>query len=186
MEKEDSPTTRKAKRKSVFRFFSRKNHKKGIESRLDQNPNSDAPPASDSAVIKPGPSTEPPSTVPPVDSITSSAEAETRGKASGKDGEDVQKEEKLPASVALAKDRLNKAAEELQKKLPEDIERSTILEVEGGADINSLADDISSALVKMMEQRNVERSMEPVQGFVIEWAKKTIPFIQMGLTIVKV
>jgi hypothetical protein len=99
-----------------------------------------------------------------------------------KDSTAADHKETLPPSVAHAIERLNKAAQRLQNNLPEDISKGANFKVEGSRDINSLADNIGSALVKMMEQRQVEESKQShARSVVVEWAKKTIPFVKVFL-----
>jgi len=130
---------------------------------------------------------EGPPTVPPGDSsdITPSV-SDVKTPELGRAEEGV-KEERLPVSVTLAKEKLNKSAEELNKKIPKAFQESTTFEVEGSGDVISLADNIGAALVELMAQRNVEKSKQgKVQTFAVEWAKKTVPFAQDGLSIAKV
>ena len=95
--------------------------------------------------------------------------------------------EKLPANVAIAQERLNKASNKLKAKIPQEILESTNVEIQASADINSLADNIESALVAMMDLRNIQKSRQTrVRVLVMEWSKKTIPFVKTGLTIAKV
>jgi hypothetical protein len=97
------------------------------------------------------------------------------------------KQEELPASIAIAQDRLDKAGENLKKKLPADLLASVHFEVKASADINSLADDLGSALVAMLEQANVKKTEQShARTLVTEWAKKTIPFVETGLTVANV
>jgi hypothetical protein len=176
----------KIKRYGLFRIFNKKNKRSPD---FQQKPETTLRPrsVSDNAQIPSEPRIEGPSIVPPVHSITRSVDVENLGKSLDKDREEAQKEEKLPASVMLARDRLNKAAEQLKEKIPNDIQGSTSLEVKGSADVNSLADNIGSAMVMMMDSRKVEQSKQSrVQALVIDWAKKTIPFVQQGLTIANV
>jgi len=96
-------------------------------------------------------------------------------------------EEKLPIDVATAQERLNKAGEKLEKKLPADLLASSDFKIKASADVNSLADNIGSALVTFMEQRDVEKSEQShARNLITEWVKKTIPFIETGLTIANV
>jgi len=95
--------------------------------------------------------------------------------------------EKLPTSVAIAQDRLNKAGEKLKKKLPADLLASGDFEIKVSADVNSVADNIGSTLDTFMEQRDVEKSEQShAREFITEWAKKTIPYIETGTTIANV
>jgi hypothetical protein len=137
-------------------------------------------PTNDPALIQPGPSsiTAPSTAVAVVESAAPAAE-DVRG-ALNSDEEDER-------GVALAKGRLNKAGEELKNKIPPDILGSTNFEIRASADINSLADNIGLALVTMMDRRSIEKSRQThFQGMVTEWAKKTIPFIETGLTVANV
>lgn len=96
-------------------------------------------------------------------------------------------EGKLPTSIAIANARLNEAGENLKQKIPEDILASSTFEIKPSADINSLANNIGSALVTMMDQRNIEKAKQSkVKTMITEWAKKTIPFVEKGLTIADV
>jgi len=95
--------------------------------------------------------------------------------------------EKLPTSVAIAQDRLNKAGEKLKKKLPADLLASGDFQIKVSADVNSVADNIGSTLHIFMEQRDVEKSEQShARDFITEWAKKTIPYIETGTTIANV
>jgi hypothetical protein len=99
----------------------------------------------------------------------------------------ITKEEKLPRTVAVANTYLNEAVEKLKQKIPQDILASSTFEIKPSADINSLANNIGSALVTMMEQRNIEKAKQSnVKMMITEWAKKTIPFVEKGLTIANV
>jgi len=60
-------------------------------------------------------------------------------------------EENLPASIALANERLKKTEERLKKKLSEDIMISAKFEIKTSIDINSLVDSIEATLATMME-----------------------------------
>ena len=141
---------------------------------------SNVPSPSDRAVVDASTTSRVPSAAPTVD-----VEILSYNASDSNDGlRDKQKEE-LPASVVLAKDKLKKAVEKLEKKIPSDFQGKATFEVPGGADINSLTDDIGSKLVTMMDLRN-NQSKKRVQNFVIDWAKKTIPFIQPGLTVASV
>lgn len=92
-----------------------------------------------------------------------------------------EEEERKP--LARAKNRLNTAANNLKKKIPADILGSTNFEIKASADITSVAESIGSALVTMMDLRSIEKSRQShFQGLVTEWAKKTIPFLETGLT----
>jgi hypothetical protein len=97
---------------------------------------------------------------------TESATAEVENK-------DTTGAEILPTSVALAKERLNKAGEKLRKKIPQSILEGADFEIKASADVTSLADNIGSALVTMMDQRKVEKSKQSrARGFVVEWPRK--------------
>jgi hypothetical protein len=96
-------------------------------------------------------------------------------------------EEILPANVALAKEVLNKSGKVLGDKIPQDARGDMNFEIKASADIDTLADNIGSVLVRMMGDRQVEQSKQThVQGLVKEWAKKTIPFVETGLTVANV
>jgi hypothetical protein len=104
-----------------------------------------------------------------------------------KDSTGADHEEILPTSVALAKERLDKAGEELRKKIPQGFLEGADFEIKASADINSLADNVGGALVAMMELRKIKKSKQSrARGFVTEWAKKTIPLVGTGLTVVNV
>ena len=95
--------------------------------------------------------------------------------------------EKLPKNVAIAHDRLNKAGEKLKKTLPADLLAIGDFEIKMSADVNSVADNIGSTLDTFMEQRHVEESEQShARELITEWAKKTIPFIETGVSIAKV
>jgi hypothetical protein len=83
-----------------------------------------------------------------------------------------------------------KAAEELKKLIPADIAQSEDLEIKtikGCADINSLADRVGSAVVKVMEHRRMEIEKQPaVQKLLKSWVKNVLPFVHQGLSIAKV
>jgi hypothetical protein len=101
----------------------------------------------------------------------------------------VNEEEKLPANIALAKDRLNKAREELKKKIPADIiETCTNFEIRASVDLNCLAHNIGSALVMMMQKQKIRelKHTSHALDLVKEWAKKTIPFVETGLNLASV
>jgi hypothetical protein len=86
-----------------------------------------------------------------------------------------------------AVNKLNEAVEKLKQKIPQDILTSSTFEIKPSADINSLANNIGSALVTMMEQRNIEKAKQSnVKMMITEWAKKAIPFVEKGLTIANV
>jgi len=105
----------------------------------------------------------------------------------GKDTTEGDQEEALPTSVALAKERLNEAGKKLRTKIPPNVLESAAFEIKGTADINVLADNVGSALVKMMEERSVSKSRQSrARVFVAEWAKKTVPFVEKGFTIANV
>jgi len=134
--------------------------------------------APDPALAQPGPSTvmTAPSTAATFIASTPTA-VEHSGAVLDRDGE----EEREPP--ALAKSKLNKAGEDLKKKIPADFLGSMSFEIKASADITTLADSIGSALVMMMDRRSVGKSRQThFQGLVTEWAKKTIPFIETGLT----
>jgi hypothetical protein len=93
----------------------------------------------------------------------------------------------LPTTVALANLVLDTAAEKLKKKIPTETWGITSFDIKPSADITSLAENIGTTLVTLMDKRNVEKSKQTrVQGMVREWAKKTIPFVETGLTIANV
>jgi hypothetical protein len=121
------------------------------------------------------PPTEPP-TEPAATSVQKKAAVNT----------DADREE-LPTSVVIAQDRLKKAEEKLEKKLSADLLRSGDFEIKASTNINTLADNIGSTLVTLMEQRNIEKSEQShARDLITECAKKTIPFIETGLTIAEV
>jgi hypothetical protein len=95
-----------------------------------------------------------------------------------------------PKTATEAEKRLKKAAEELQKLIPADIAQSEDLEIKtikGCADINSLADRVGSAVVKVMEHRRMEIEKQPaVQKLLKSWVKNVLPFVHQGLSIAKV
>ena len=96
-------------------------------------------------------------------------------------------EESLSTSLAIAKAQLNKAGENLKKEIPEEFLGNANFEIKASADIVSLGDNIGSALVTMMDQRNVEKSKQSLaRRFVTQWARKTIPYIETGLTVANV
>jgi hypothetical protein len=96
-------------------------------------------------------------------------------------------EEVLPASVALAKEALNKAGKKLAEKIPQDSRGDMNFEIKASADIDTLAGNIGSVLVTMMGDRKVDKSKQThIQELVTEWAKKTIPFVETGLTVANV
>jgi hypothetical protein len=92
-----------------------------------------------------------------------------------------------PKDVAFAQKRLNEAAAKLEKNISAELLASRNFEIKGSADVNSLANNIGSALVMIMEQRDVEKPKQShARDLVTEWAKKTIPFIETGLTVTNV
>jgi hypothetical protein len=96
-------------------------------------------------------------------------------------------EGKLPPTIALANARLDEAGEKLKQKIPEDILASSTFKIKASADINSLADNIGAALVTMMDQRKIEKAKQSkVKTMITEWAKKTLPFVEKGLTLADV
>jgi len=149
------------------------------KSQLEPPPHPIPTGANDPALIQQQPSIAVPSNaVAVVESAAPAVEA-VRG-ALNSDEEDER-------GIALAKGRLNKAGEDLKNKIPPDIQGCTNFEIKASADINSLADNISLALVTMMDRRCIEKSKQThFQGLVTEWAKKTIPFIETGLTVANV
>ena len=131
------------------------------------------------ALIQQGPSITAASTVVAVVESPAPAVEDVRGALSS--------DEKDERDITLAKGRLNKAGEDLKNKIPPDILGSTNFEIKASADISSLADNIGLALVMMMDRRCIEKSRQThFQGLVTEWAKKTIPFIETGLTVANV
>jgi hypothetical protein len=96
-------------------------------------------------------------------------------------------EETLPRSVVLAKERLHEAGEKLKKNIPQNSLEGVDFEIKASADVDAFAHNIGSALVAMMEKRKIEKSKQShALGLVTEWAKKTIPFVETGLTIANV
>jgi hypothetical protein len=95
-------------------------------------------------------------------------------------------EEGLPANVALAKDVLNKAGKKLAETIPQDARGDMNFEIKASADIDTLADNISSVLASMIADRIEKSKQTHVQELVTEWAKKTIPFVETGLTVANV
>ena len=115
------------------------------------------------------------------------------GPADSSSPDDVQPEPWPPiahrqgATVVIAQDRLNNAGQRLKKKLPADLLGSGDFEIRASADVNSLADNIGATLVTFMDQRKIEQSVQSrARNLITEWAKKTIPFIETGLTIANV
>jgi len=149
------------------------------KSHLEPPPNPIPTGANDPALIQQRPTIAVPSNaVAVVESAAPAVEA-VRG-ALNSDEEDER-------GIALAKGRLNRAGEDLKNKIPPDILGSTNFEIKASADINSLADNIGLALVTMMDRRSIEKSRQKhFLGLVTEWAKKTIPFIETGLTVANV
>lgn len=139
-------------------------------------------PAATDPLVQPRPDAPTPSTaVAPVGPIASDTQELERTVNSGAE------EETLPANVALAKEVLNKAGKELGDKIPQDARGDMNFEIKASADIDTLADNIGSVLVTMMGDRQVEQSKQTyIQGLVKEWAKKTIPFVETGLTVANV
>jgi hypothetical protein len=137
----------------------------------------------------------------PLGAIVPVAETQTAGKSSSTDQtepvasavesndppSEVDQEEILPTSqrVALAEKRLKKAGNKLEKIITQ--KDSAEFEIKASADINTLAENIGAALVSLMEHRKVAESKQSqARSFVVEWAKKTIPFVDTGLTIANV
>jgi hypothetical protein len=91
-----------------------------------------------------------------------------------------------PPSLAGAEARLKEAARKLQTLIPEDVLQCGELkfnDIEGCADINSLADNVGLAIATLMDQRNVEKSNQSaVKTLMKGWVKKVLPFIQQGLS----
>jgi hypothetical protein len=135
--------------------------------------------ASDPAFIQQGPSIATASTAVALVESAAPAVEDFRGALNSDDDEERR--------IVLAKSWLNKAGEDLKNNIPPDILGSTNFEIKASADINSLADNIGLALVTMLDRRSIEKSRQThFQGLVIEWAKKTIPFIETGLTVANV
>jgi hypothetical protein len=98
-----------------------------------------------------------------------------------------ERERKLPATVVIANLVLDAAAENLKKRIPTEILDISNFDIKASADIGSLAEDIGITLVTMMDIRQVQKSKQTrVQGMVTEWAKRTLPFLEVGLTAVNV
>ena len=84
-------------------------------------------------------------------------------------------------SLTDAERRLKDAAEKLDKMIPDDMRISV---VENCADVNSLADNIGSAITTLMWQRNIDKSNEHVlKSLTKRWVKKVFPFVQEGLRV---
>lgn len=99
--------------------------------------------------------------------------------------DDVSKNERLPESVALAQKILDKAVDNLKKKLPPDIELRSKLVIKGSADLKSLSQNVTAELLKMITKEEIKESKEIV-NFVLSWAQKILPFVQQGLSIANV
>jgi hypothetical protein len=98
-----------------------------------------------------------------------------------------EEDEKLPTTAAVANLVLETAAENLKGKIPAEILGITSFDIKPSADISSLAQNLGTTLVTLMDKRNVEKSKQThVQEMVTEWAKKTIPFVETGLAIANV
>jgi hypothetical protein len=99
----------------------------------------------------------------------------------------TKEEETQPADLALAKRRLDEVAERLKKQIPKDFLGATTFEVQGCADVTSLADQIGKAIMETMKSQEVRKETQgPVQALMIDWAKKTIPFVQQRLSLTNV
>lgn len=78
-----------------------------------------------------------------------------------------------------AERRLKEAAEKLDKIIPDDMKISA---VDICADVNSLADNVGSAITTLMAQRNIDKLNEHVlKSLTKRWIKKVFPFLQQGL-----
>ena len=133
------------------------------------------------AVDNEGLSATAPSTPSPVENIVSAVEGSSEAISEDEEGG------KLPTTIATANDRLDKAAEKFKTKMTKEILGSTNFEIKASADISSLAENIGVTLVTMMDKRKVEKSKQThVQSMVTEWVKKTIPFVETGLTVANV
>jgi hypothetical protein len=74
---------------------------------------------------------------------------------------------------------LSEAAAKLDKAIPADMKISVVLNC---ADVNSLADNVGSAISTLMQQKNIDKSNEHVLKSLTKcWIKKVFPFIQQGL-----
>jgi hypothetical protein len=191
----------KRKRSSVIGFFSRKFSKDNVR-HIDSGNGS----ASDT--IGGGPLTAEPNSetaladpeLPPYTShsnyaptsLSTSVNVEEQGKKPLQRAEALQPNDKLPPTVhiLLAEERVKAAAEKLKKKIPQEIFQTEALEIKpihGCADINSLSQLIESAIGTLMEQQQFENSEQTmIQALTNAWVKKVIPFVQQGLSIVKV
>jgi hypothetical protein len=171
-------------RRFLSGFKKNAERKARVQPPLAPLPASEIPTTADTALVQQGPSAPATSTaITLVGPIAPDApELEEAVNSGGAEEELV-----LPANIALAKDVLNKAGKKLADKIPQDARREMKFEIKASADINTLADNIGSVLVTMMADRQVEKSKQThVQGLVTEWAKKTIPFVETGLTVANV
>jgi hypothetical protein len=79
--------------------------------------------------------------------------------------------------------RLEEAAKKLNKVIPKESFLSDHLEITGCADINTIADNVASAIGTLMSERNIDRTKQSVVKTLLKgWVKKALPFIQQGLS----
>ena len=89
----------------------------------------------------------------------------------------------LLSSTEYAEKRLKEAAEKLEKVIPKEVLQSGKLEINGCADINTMADNVALAIGRLMNQRNIDESKQSaVKTLMKGWVKKALPFIQHGLS----
>lgn len=94
------------------------------------------------------------------------------------------------SEVSPAEARLQEAAAKLKSKLMMDLLHEVNMDfgpIQGHSDINSVAQQIGTAVVALMDQRHIAKSKQgPAKTFVQTWVKKALPFIQDGLSAAKV
>jgi hypothetical protein len=161
-------------------------HGKQKESTPSQpHPPGKSPSSHDPAAAQAGPNKSPHSSVSKRD-VAAGTEKKDLETSPPRGAEKKEEENELPTNVAQAIDKLNKSAEKLKDSLPKTmIQESATFKVDGGADINALADNVGSTLVALMSAQD-SKSKQKAQSLLVEWAKKAIPFIQPGLSVASV
>lgn len=200
------PNSKQSKQESKFRRFLPSGLKSKKEKQKASSAQTVAPDASvfdGSAASSPFPPADDPGELRPSAPLLPVAEIRTAGKSSPSTDQtepaapavesndppsEVDQEQILPTTsqrVDLAEKRLEKAGKKLEKIITQ--KDSAEFEIKASADINTLAENIGAALVSLMEHRKVAESKQSqARSFVVEWAKKTIPFVDTGLTIANV
>lgn len=86
--------------------------------------------------------------------------------------------------------RLQEAADRLKSKLAKKGLQQGHVDLgtaQTSSDINCLAQNVGTAIAKLMDERVIKKSRQrPVKAFIETWIKKALPYIKTGLTIGKV